>query len=78
MDILDFFWTFYLNHLSPLWGYFFPTTSLKSLRAARIDQLADSNKPAISPLYAPYVPLCAPCAPLMHPLHALMHPLRTP
>ena len=23
MDILDFFWTFYLNHLSPLWGYFF-------------------------------------------------------
>ena len=25
MDILDFFWTFYLNHLSPLWGYFFAT-----------------------------------------------------
>ena len=23
MDILDFFWTFYLNHLSPLWGYFY-------------------------------------------------------
>ena len=23
MDILDFFWTFYLNHLSPIWGYFF-------------------------------------------------------
>ena len=23
MDILDFFGTFYLNHLSPLWGYFF-------------------------------------------------------
>ena len=22
MDILDFFWTFYLNHLSPLLGYF--------------------------------------------------------
>ena len=22
MDILDFFWTFYLNHLSPLQGYF--------------------------------------------------------
>ena len=22
MDILDFFGTFYLNHLSPLWGYF--------------------------------------------------------
>ena len=22
MDILDFFWTLYLNHLSPLWGYF--------------------------------------------------------
>ena len=25
MDILDFFWTFYLNHLSPLWGYFIMT-----------------------------------------------------
>ena len=23
MDILDIFWTFSLNHLSPLWGYFF-------------------------------------------------------
>ena len=23
MDILDFFWTFYLNHLSPLQGYFY-------------------------------------------------------
>ena len=23
MDILDIFWTFYLNHLSPLWGYFY-------------------------------------------------------
>ena len=22
LDILDIFWTFYLNHLSPLWGYF--------------------------------------------------------
>ena len=22
MDILDIFWSFYLNHLSPLWGYF--------------------------------------------------------
>ena len=22
MDILDIFWTFCLNHLSPLWGYF--------------------------------------------------------
>ena len=22
-DLLDIFWTFYLNHLSPLWGYFF-------------------------------------------------------
>ena len=27
---------------------FFPTKSLKSLRAARIDQLADSNEPAIN------------------------------
>ena len=23
MDILDIFWTFYLHHLNPLWGYFF-------------------------------------------------------
>ena len=23
MDIWTFFWTFYLNHLIPLWGYFF-------------------------------------------------------
>ena len=22
LDILDIFWTFCLNHLSPLWGYF--------------------------------------------------------
>ena len=22
MDIFDIFWAFYLNHLSPLWGYF--------------------------------------------------------
>ena len=22
IDIFDIFWTFYLNHLSPLWGYF--------------------------------------------------------
>ena len=22
MDILTFYWTFYLNHFSPLWGYF--------------------------------------------------------
>ena len=29
MDILDFFWTFYLNHLSPLWGYFSPHFDLK-------------------------------------------------
>ena len=28
MDILDFFWTFYLNHLSPLWGYFLNFTTL--------------------------------------------------
>ena len=27
---------------------FFPTKSLKSLRAARIDELADSNEPAIN------------------------------
>ena len=25
LDILDIFWTFYLNHLSPLWGYFLQT-----------------------------------------------------
>ena len=28
MDILDFFWTFYLNHLSPLWGYFYLSVCL--------------------------------------------------
>ena len=22
LDIFDIFWTFYLHHLSPLWGYF--------------------------------------------------------
>ena len=25
------FWTFYLNHLSPLWGYFFIRTLLEDL-----------------------------------------------
>ena len=29
MDILDFFWTFYLNHLSPIWGYFFMSIKLE-------------------------------------------------
>ena len=28
MDILDIFWTFDLNHLSPLWGYFFSVNGL--------------------------------------------------
>ena len=36
MDILDFFWTFYLNHLSPLWGYFF-CHSWKSLDGANTE-----------------------------------------
>ena len=31
MDILDFFWTFYLNHLSPLWGLFFERVSFQKL-----------------------------------------------
>ena len=30
MDILDFFWTFYFNHLSPLQGYFFTLGPLTS------------------------------------------------
>ena len=34
MDILDFFWTFYLNHLIPLWGYFcLPKLELASVEA---------------------------------------------
>ena len=31
MDILDIFWTFYLNHLSPLWGYFYCSRQSKEL-----------------------------------------------
>ena len=31
MDIFDIFWTFYLNHLSPLWGYFLPPDSFMTL-----------------------------------------------
>ena len=27
---MDIFWTFYLNHLSPLWGYFFEYPTLCS------------------------------------------------
>ena len=34
---------------------FFPTTSLKCLRAARIDELADSNEPAIKSLVTIYI-----------------------
>ena len=31
MDIFDIFWTFYLNHLSPLQGYFSITVSVLSV-----------------------------------------------
>ena len=55
---------------------------LESLRTARIDQLADSNEPAIKSIGTPYLPLCTPYAPLMCTLHAsyvpLMHPLCAP
>ena len=36
MDILDIFWTFYLNPLSPLWGYFLNSgkTSLRGILIA--------------------------------------------
>ena len=35
---MDIFWTFYLNHLSPLWGYFFDyPNQLKSHRVRRDD-----------------------------------------
>ena len=36
MDILDFFWTFYLNHLSPLWGYFLKVRSWNDFEALKI------------------------------------------
>ena len=38
--------SFSLRNLINIKSWFFPTTSLKRLRAARIDQLADSNEPA--------------------------------
>ena len=50
MDILDFFWTFYLNHLSPLWGYFIRTTkgnvtSMSGLRqVVKSGELLEENK----------------------------------
>ena len=28
---MDIFWTFYLNHLSPLWGYFFKTMFMRDM-----------------------------------------------
>ena len=37
MDILDIFWTFYLNHLSPLWGYFLDWNITSSLNILRLD-----------------------------------------
>ena len=45
---------------------FSPPKSLKSLRAARIDELADSNEPAITSIVSnkmnPYWQLCLPCS----------------
>ena len=37
MGILDFFWTFYLNHLSPLQGYFW----LKESKSKGLQMLLD-------------------------------------
>ena len=37
MDILDFFWTFYLNHLSPLWGYFLSTERSPHINVLNIE-----------------------------------------
>ena len=38
LDILDIFWTFYLNHLSRLWGYFY---ILKLLHRKIVQKLID-------------------------------------
>ena len=35
IDIFDIFWTFYFNHLSPLWGYFFSLFSGISLNTVQ-------------------------------------------
>ena len=45
MDILDFFWTFYLNHLSPLWGYFYPVSSKASIWEDKL--LNDTDAPPV-------------------------------
>ena len=52
MDILDIFWTFYLNHLSPLWGYFFGISEhgqhhlgLLSVRSSAFDPLLGVRSP---------------------------------
>ena len=37
MDILDIFWTFYLNYLSPLWGYFYFQNREKAKLKAKND-----------------------------------------
>ena len=51
--------SFGLNNLINIksW-FFFPTTSLKSLRGAKIDELADSNEPAINVVFI-YCKLCS-------------------
>ena len=46
MDILDILLDILLKPPRPLMGLFFPITFLKSLHAARIDELADCNEPA--------------------------------
>ena len=38
MDILDLFWTFYLYHLNPLWGYFWNFDLLEELLSGCEDQ----------------------------------------
>ena len=44
MDILDCFWTFYLNHLSPLWGYFCAAANMNKKRMPRSAKLNESGK----------------------------------
>ena len=51
MDILDFFWTFYLNHLSPLWGYFFE----------HINILESCNQPGIDNKSSNFIPEMVSC-----------------
>ena len=66
MDILDFFWTFYLNHLSPIWGYFFLVLGLLVLVMSLGRDLAiamklellllDTNVPSCGRIFDMFLP----------------------